>query len=359
MNPKITCPHCNEEFQMEEGLSIHLKKIEEKKTQEIEKKQEEKMKSLESSNREKQEKLKSLEDANKEKDEKLKLANEQKEKELKAFDKQNKEHYKSLFDEKFKSEIENRDQQNAEKEKLWKLKEERLILTIEDLTKKAKQGTTVDQGSSSEMQLGEYLKDLFKDKKDKINEYEKGVAGGDWLQEVVENDFTIAKILYERKNTKAWSNGWIKKLQDDMKDSKSDVGIIFTKALPKEFPKNKLWDHKGNIFICKYNFIALNALSSMQRWYLAEKNKQDELGTSNVLSATKWIESPIITNILMQKINISEQKNQKFKLLKKNLEDVEKLDESSDNIFEELLDEINKVGVAAFIEKWKKKKNKK
>ena len=63
--------------------------------------------------------------------------------------------------------------------------------------------------------------------------------------------------------------------------------------------------------------------------------------------------------LTMQKINISEQKNQKFKLLKKNLEDVEKLDESSDNIFEELLDEINKIGVAAFIEKWKKKKNKK
>ena len=359
MSQKITCPHCNKEFPMEEGLSSHLKDIESKAKAEIERVQKDKVKSLETTNKENQEKLKSLEDANKEKDEKLKLANEQKEKELKAFDKQNKEHYKSLFDEKFKSELENRDQQNAEKEKLWKLKEERLILTIEDLTKKAKQGTTVDQGSSSEMQLGEYLKDLFKDKKDKINEYEKGVAGGDWLQEVVENNFAIAKILYERKNTKAWSNGWFKKLQDDMKDSKSDVGIIFTKALPKEFPKNKLWYHKGNIFICKYNFIALNALASMQRWHLAEKNKQDELGASNVLSAIKWIESPIITNILMQKINISEQKNQKFKLLKKNLEDVEKLDESSDNIFEELLDEINKIGVAAFIDKWKKKKNKK
>ena len=359
MSQKITCPHCNKEFPMEEGLSSHLKDIESKAKAEIERAQKDKVKSLETTNKENQEKLKSLEDANKEKDEKLKLANEQKEKELKAFDKQNKEHYKSLFDEKFKSELENRDQQNAEKEKLWKLKEERLILTIEDLTKKAKQGTTVDQGSSSEMQLGEYLKDLFKDKKDKINEYEKGVAGGDWLQEVVENDFTIAKILYERKNTKAWSNGWIKKLQDDMKDSKSDVGIIFTKALPKEFPKNKLWYHKGNIFICKYNFIALNALASMQRWHLAEKNKQDELGTSNALSATKWIESPIITNILMQKINISEQKNEKFKLLKKNLKDFEELDENSDNIFEELLDEINKIGIAAFIEKWKKKKNKK
>ena len=31
MTPKITCPYCNKEFQMEEGLSIHLKKIEEDK----------------------------------------------------------------------------------------------------------------------------------------------------------------------------------------------------------------------------------------------------------------------------------------------------------------------------------------
>ena len=48
------------------------------------------------------------------------LKEEQKDKELKAFDKQNKEHYKSLFDEKVKSELENRAQQNAEKEKFWK-----------------------------------------------------------------------------------------------------------------------------------------------------------------------------------------------------------------------------------------------
>ena len=356
MTPKISCPHCNKEFQMEEGLSIHLKKIEEKKTQEIEKKQKDKIKSLETSNKENQEKLKSLENANKEKDKKLKLANEQKEKELKAFDKQNKEHYKSLFDEKFKSELENRDQQNAEKEKLWKLKEERLILTIEDLTKKAKQGTTVDQGSSSEMQLGEYLKDLFKDKKDKINEYEKGVAGGDWLQEVVENDFTIAKILYERKNTKAWSNEWIKKLTNDMKDSKSDVGIIFTKTTPKDFPKDVSWDHKGNIFICKYDFTALKALASTQRWFLAQKNKQDESGKENVLSAIKFIENPEVTNILMQQINISEKKKKKLEEAKNKLDDVIELNEENDSIFEDLLEEIEKIGIEAFIIKWKKNK---
>ena len=44
------------------------------------------------------------------------------------------------------------------------MKEKRLITTIEDLQQKATQGTTVDQGSSGEMQLGDFLKKTFKDK---------------------------------------------------------------------------------------------------------------------------------------------------------------------------------------------------
>ena len=46
----------------------------------------------------------------------------------------------------------------------------------------------------------------------------------------------------------------LKKLQDDMKDSKSDVGIIFTKALPKEFPKT-------NCGITKEIFLYVNIIS--------------------------------------------------------------------------------------------------
>ena len=71
---------------------------------------------------------------------------------------------------------------------MWQLKEQRYIATVEDLRKKMTQGTTVDQGSSSEMQLGDFLKKIFNDKNDKIAEYAKGVAGGDWLQEIKEDD---------------------------------------------------------------------------------------------------------------------------------------------------------------------------
>ncbi|MDB9772916.1 DUF2130 domain-containing protein [Candidatus Pelagibacter sp.] len=359
MSQKIKCPKCDVEFNMEEGLSSHLKTIENNTREQIQKEQGDKIK-------ENSEKVKLLTSENEEKKlqiQKINLENENKEKAAvkiaieatkKDSDKDNKAHYESLYEAKFQERTENLNEMNSEKQKLWGLKEKRLIETIEDLQKKATQGTTVDQGSSSEMQLGDFLKKIFKDKNDKITEYAKGVAGGDWLQEVIENNFTVCKILYERKNTKNWSNDWIKKLQDDMKDSKSDVGIIFTRATPKDFPKDVPWDHKGNIFICKYDFTALRALATTQRWYLSDKNKQKENTQDNVLSAIDFIENPIIKNLLMQQINVSDKKKKKLDLTMKNLTDVIELNENMESNLEELFSEIDKIGISEFLSKWKK-----
>jgi hypothetical protein len=345
---------------MEEGLSSHLKTIENDVREQIQKEQGDKIK-------ESSEKVRLLTSENEEKKlqiQKINLENENKQKAAvkiaieatkKDSDKDNKAHYESLYEAKFQERTENLNEMNSEKQKLWGLKEKRLIETIEDLQKKATQGTTVDQGSSSEMQLGDFLKKIFKDKNDKITEYAKGVAGGDWLQEVIENNFTVCKILYERKNTKNWSNDWIKKLQDDMKDSKSDVGIIFTRATPKDFPKDVPWDHKGNIFICKYDFTALRALATTQRWYLSDKNKQKENTQDNVLSAIDFIENPIIKNLLMQQINVSDKKKKKLDLTMKNLTDVIELNENMESNLEELFSEIDKIGISEFLSKWKKK----
>ena len=85
-----------------------------------------------------------------------------------------------------------------------------------------------------EMQLGEFLQKVFKSTEDKITPYGKGEPGADWLQEVMEKDeFNLDRILYESKNTKGWSNDWMEKLQEDMKVSKANIGIIFSRALPK------------------------------------------------------------------------------------------------------------------------------
>ena len=153
-----------------------LKTLKSKAREKIEKEQDEKLKKnleqvkvLEQSNKE-------LEISNKQKEDKIKSINEEKEKaikeavknavdtEVKNLDKENKEHYESLYETKLKEQQENLSEQNSEKQKLWELKEKRLIATIEDLQKKATQGTTVDQGSSAEMQLGDFLKKYLKKK---------------------------------------------------------------------------------------------------------------------------------------------------------------------------------------------------
>jgi hypothetical protein len=356
MSQKIKCPKCDVEFNMEEGLSSHLKTIENNTREQIQKEQGDKIK-------ENSEKVKLLTSENEEKKLQIQKINLEKDNEKKAAvkiaidatkkdsDKDNKAHYESLYEAKFQERTENLNEMNSEKQKLWGLKEKRLIETIEDLQKKATQGTTVDQGSSAEMQLGEFLKKIFKNKKDNINEYAKGVPGGDWLQEIIENDIPICKILYERKNTKSWSNDWLKKLQEDMKDSGSDIGIIFTRATPKEFPKDEPFIHKGNIFICRYDFIALKSLASTQRYLLTQLNKERISGKDNVLSAIKFWENPKVKNITFQLINNLSKQNKKLLLTKKNLDDVINLNDSMDTNFEELFSEIDLIGISSFLEK--------
>ena len=58
----------------------------------------------------------------------------------------------------------------------------------------------------------------------------------------------------------------------------------------------------------------------------------------------------------MQQINISEKKKKKLEEAKNKLDDVIELNEENDNIFEDLLKEIEKIGIEAFIIKWKKNK---
>ena len=58
----------------------------------------------------------------------------------------------------------------------------------------------------------------------------------------------------------------------------------------------------------------------------------------------------------MQQINISDKKRKKLELTRKNLDDVIDLNDSMDTSLEELFSEIDKIGISAFLAKWKKNK---
>jgi hypothetical protein len=104
---------------------------------------------------------------------------------------------------------------------------------IEDLKRKAEQGSQQLQGEVQELALEELLRQRFA--RDLIEPVPKGEFGGDLIQRVVgPAGQVVGSILWEAKRTKNWSDGWLGKLREDQRAAKADVALIVSQALPKD-----------------------------------------------------------------------------------------------------------------------------
>jgi hypothetical protein len=105
--------------------------------------------------------------------------------------------------------------------------------TIEDLKRKAEQGSQQIQGEALELELQGLLRSRFP--LDVIEPVGKGEFGGDIVHRV---NGTIGSpagvILWEFKRTKNWSDGWLSKLRKDQRSAKADVALIISQTLPKD-----------------------------------------------------------------------------------------------------------------------------
>jgi Uncharacterized protein conserved in bacteria len=105
---------------------------------------------------------------------------------------------------------------------------------IEELKRKAEQGSQQTQGEVLELELEHLLKEDFPF--DEILPVSKGVKGGDVIQIVkTQSGRVCGKILWETKRTKSWSDGWIQKVKDDQREAKADLSVIVSEVLPKGF----------------------------------------------------------------------------------------------------------------------------
>jgi hypothetical protein len=103
---------------------------------------------------------------------------------------------------------------------------------IEELRRRAEQGSQQLQGEALELELEALLRGKFP--QDRIEPVPKGEFGGDVLQRVVgPGGQTCGTILWESKRTKNWSDGWLVKLRDDQRTAKADIAMIVSTALPK------------------------------------------------------------------------------------------------------------------------------
>jgi hypothetical protein len=104
---------------------------------------------------------------------------------------------------------------------------------IEELKRRAEQGSQQLQGEVQELELEELLRTRFP--RDTIQPVPKGEFGGDVLHRVLGPlNQLCGTILWETKRTKNWSDGWLPKLREDQRAAKAEVAVIISHALPRD-----------------------------------------------------------------------------------------------------------------------------
>lgn len=124
----------------------------------------------------------------------------------------------------------------GEEQKLKVMEKEQTIAAmqkqIEDLKRRAEQGSQQLQGEVQELELENLLRTKFPF--DAIEPVPKGEFGGDVLHRVVSAGGQAGgSILWESKRTKNWSDGWLTKLREDQRTAKAEIAVIVSQSLPK------------------------------------------------------------------------------------------------------------------------------
>ncbi len=122
---------------------------------------------------------------------------------------------------------------------------------IDELKRKAEEGSQQSQGEVLEVELEQLLKRLFPT--DAIEPVPTGVKGGDVLQGVLdESGMDCGSILWESKRTKNWTQAWLAKLRDDQRAAKATYAVLVSTALPEDISH---FGHKDDIWICDWSCV--------------------------------------------------------------------------------------------------------
>lgn len=104
--------------------------------------------------------------------------------------------------------------------------------SLEEAQRKSLQGSQQIQGEVLENELKEILSRNFPT--DLVEDVPTGIRGADLVHRVRDPyGRELGIILWESKNTKAFSSEWIKKLKDDRILAKADVCILVSSVLPE------------------------------------------------------------------------------------------------------------------------------
>jgi hypothetical protein len=150
---------------------------------------------------------------------------------------------------------------------------------VDEMKRKAEQGSMQLQGEAQELILEELLRDSFPF--DLISEVGKGVRGADCIQ-TVRNKFGLecGRIIYESKRTKDFGGDWIDKLKKDMRAIGVDVAVIVSQCYPKGMD---CFGEKDGVWICSFEevkavaYILRDGIIKLASQAKAQDNKGDKM----------------------------------------------------------------------------------
>jgi len=305
-NLKITCPKCKATFDAGDAFNAHF----------------------ENAQIENEKKLKdAIKKAQQEAENKFKLQFEKQQEEIEKIKKAESKKANEEAEKKYKAQLENKDKQLAEVQKNLehKLKEEsekKLELAKKEAIKKAEelagkkfqvvidkqkeelekskkseeilkkrvdertqeisqimQNRKVElQGEIQEERLQDFLRRKFPE--DTVEEIKKGAKGGDCILSINhKGKKNIAKIYFESKDTKNFSEAWVDKLLSDMKDKGIANGIIVVSksALPSDFDETSSFvqRHSSSIKIIPMELDIIHAVVDGIRSILILKSREN------------------------------------------------------------------------------------
>ena len=139
--------------------------------------------------------------------------------------------------------------------------------TIEDLRRQSQQGSMQIQGEVQEDDLKQLLATTFYT--DMVTDVPPGIKGGD-LVHTVNNSLgqKAGVILWESKNTKAWSNDWVTKLKQDQGAAGADICLLVTRVLPDDIQGFGI---RNGVWVLEYDYII--PLVTTLRFHLLELSK--------------------------------------------------------------------------------------
>lgn len=137
-----------------------------------------------------------------------------------------------------------------------------------DLKRKLEQGSQQTQGEALEVSVEAMLKSAFP--MDEVLPVPKGVNGADLLQRVRSPSGQVCgTIVWEAKQTRSWSGGWISKLKDDQQRVGAELAVLVSSAMPRDTREPFL--REGDVWVARFE--AARPLAEALRATLLEMHK--------------------------------------------------------------------------------------